>query len=611
VSPPQRLTVGQATIRFLAAQRTVRDGVERPLFAGVLGIFGHGNVAGLGQALMQDQELMRYVPARNEQAMVHVASGYAKASNRLSTWACTSSIGPGATNMVTGAALATVNRLPVLLLPGDIFATRRSGAVLQQLEQPASLELSVNDAFRPVCRYWDRVNRPEQLPSALLSAARVLTDQAETGAVCLAMPQDVQAEAWEFPSELFAPRRWVIGRPVPDGEAVARAVELIRSAKRPLIVAGGGVIYSEAWTALRQLADATGIPVAETQAGKGGVPFDHPLSLGAIGATGTLGANRVAHEADLVVGVGTRYSDFTTASRSAFAGDATFVNVNIAGFDAHKQSALALVGDARATLELLAKALPGYAVEPSYRARAGELNREWNAEVTRRYADDQAPIFAQSAVIGAVNTVSSPRDVVVCAAGSTPGDLHKLWRTRDPKGYHVEYGYSCMGYELPGAIGVRMAEPDREVFVLVGDGTWLMMSGELATALQENVKLVIVLIDSGGYASIGALSESLGMRRFGTQPKGIDFASNLRSFGIVVHVPQTIADLHDALAHARSAERTTAVVVRTNPLVSVPSYDSWWDVPVAQTSTVDSVQSARTAYEQALKTTHTHLKAVT
>jgi 3D-(3,5/4)-trihydroxycyclohexane-1,2-dione acylhydrolase (decyclizing) len=625
MSSTARLTVGQAIVRFLAAQHTVRDGVERPLFAGVLGIFGHGNVAGLGQALMQEQELLRYVPARNEQAMVHIASGYAKASGRMQTWACTSSIGPGATNMVTGAALATVNRLPVLLLPGDVFATRRPGTVLQQLEQPGSLEVSVNDAFRPVCRYWDRVSRPEQLPSALLSAARVLTDQAETGAVCLALPQDVQAEAWEFPAELFEHRRWLIPRALPDADLLARAGQLIRAAKRPLIVAGGGVIYSEAWDALRALADASGIPVAETQAGKGSLPYDHPLALGAIGSTGTFAANRFAREADVVIGVGTRYSDFTTASQSAFAQDATFVNLNVAAVDASKQSALPLVGDARVTLEALADALADHSVDPGYRARAGELNREWDAEVGRLYARDQAPVFAQSAVIGAVNEVSVARDVVVCAAGSMPGDLHKLWRTRDPHGYHLEYGYSCMGYELPGGIGVRLAAPDREVFVMVGDGTWLMMSGELATAIQEDVKLVIVLVDSGGYASIGALSESVGSQRFGTQLRRrdsqgrirvdgdvlpIDLAANIESFGIEVLRPQTVTELRDALRRAREATETTAVYVRTDPLVGVPGYESWWDVPVAETSTVESVQRARAGYEEALRGVHSHVAPV-
>jgi 3D-(3,5/4)-trihydroxycyclohexane-1,2-dione acylhydrolase (decyclizing) len=615
VSGTVRLTTGQAVVRFLAAQRSVRDGEERPFFAGVLGIFGHGNVAGLGQALLADEARLRYVPARNEQAMVHIASGYAKASHRLATWACTSSIGPGATNMITGAALATVNRLPVLLLPGDVFATRRAGAVLQQLELPDAPETSVNDAFRPVCRFWDRVWRPEQLPAALLGAMRVLTDPAETGAACIALPQDVQAEAWDFPEELFAERRWVIPRALPDEVLVRRAANLIRAAQRPLIVAGGGVRYSEASAALRAFAEAAGIPVAETQAGKGALPFDHPLSLGAMGATGTFAANRVGAGADLVLGIGTRFSDFTTASRTAFRDTGvTFVNVNVAAVDAHKHAGLALVGDARATIERLSEALAGWSAPAAVREEAGRLNGEWDAEVARLYARDQAPVFAQSAVIGAVNAAAAPGDVVVGAAGSMPGDLHKLWRAREPAEYHLEYGYSCMGYELPGGMGARMAEPGRQVFVMVGDGSWLMMSGELATAIQEGIKLVVVLVDSAGYASIGALSESVGGGRFGTQlrrrgadgmialdgePLGIDLAANAASFGVSVLRPQTIAELGDALASARAADETTVVYVRTDPLVGVPGYESWWDVPVAEAGGPESLEEIREAYRRA------------
>jgi 3D-(3,5/4)-trihydroxycyclohexane-1,2-dione acylhydrolase (decyclizing) len=615
VSGTVRLTVGQAIVRFLAAQRSVRDSAERPFFAGVLGIFGHGNVAGLGQALLADEDRLRYVPARNEQAMVHIAAGYAKAANRLSTWACTSSIGPGATNMVTGAALATVNRLPVLLLPGDVFATRRPGAVLQQLEDPSAPETSVNDVFRPVCRFWDRVWRPEQLPAALLGAMRVLTDPAETGAACIALPQDVQAEAWDFPAELFDERRWVIARPLPDENLMRRAADLVRSAERPLVVAGGGVRYSEAAGALRAFAEATGIPVSETQAGKGALPYDHPLSLGAMGATGTFAANRIAAQADVVLGVGTRFSDFTTASRTAFQDPGVrFVNVNVAAMDAQKHSGLALVGDARATIEGLGALLAGWSAPAAVREGAAELNREWDAEVTRLYARDQAPVFAQSAVIGAVNAAAAPGDVVVCAAGSMPGDLHKLWRAREPAEYHLEYGYSCMGYELPGGMGVRMADPGREVFVMVGDGSWLMMSGELATAIQEGVKVVVVLVDSGGYASIGALSDSVGGGRFGTQlrrrgsdgrialdgePLGIDLAANAASFGIPVLRPQTVAELGEALATARTAAETTVVYVRTDPMVGVPGYESWWDVPVAETGGPPELERIREEYRKA------------
>src|SRR3954452_3554068 len=468
-----RLTAAQALIRFLAAQHVERDGVEQQFFGGCFGIFGHRNVAGIGEALYEAPELLPYHQGRSEQGMVHVASGYARMKNRLGALVCTTSIGPGATNMVTGAALATVNRLPVLLLPGDVFASRRPDPVLQQLEDPAAGDISVNDCFRPVSRYFDRIWRPEQVTSAALQAMRVLTNQAETGAVTLAFPQDVQAEAYDYPDEFLARRVWHIPRALPDDAALARAVDVIRSAEKPLIVAGGGVIYSEATEALRAFCEQTGIPAGETQAGKGSLPYDHPCALGAIGVTGTFAANRVAAEADVVIGIGTRWSDFTTASKTAFRNpNVRFVNVNVADFDAHKHAGVALVGDARATLERLAELLQGY---ETARDDAARLNREWDAEVARLYALEHDPP-AQSAVIGAVNDASGPRDVVVCAAGSMPGDLHKLWRTRDPKSYHVEYGFSCMGYEIAGGLGVKLAAPEREVYVLVGDGSYLMMA---------------------------------------------------------------------------------------------------------------------------------------
>ena len=505
----ERLTMAQALVRFLTAQHVERDGEERPFFAGVFGIFGHGNVAGVGQALQQYADRLRYYQSRNEQAQVHTAAAYARMKNRLQTLACTSSVGPGATNMITGAAGATINRLPVLLLPGDVFATRRVGSVLQQLEAGWSLDVSVNDAFRPVSRYWDRIARPEQLVSSALEAMRVLTSQAETGAVTLALPQDVQAEAFDFPVEFLRHRVWHIPRPLPDPAALARAVELIRGSQRPLIVAGGGVIYSAATEELRAFAERTGIPVAETQAGKGALPFDHPSSLGAMGVTGTPGANLTAREADLVIGIGTRYSDFTTASRTAFQNPALrFVNLNVAELDALKHAATALVGDARATLEVLTDALREWEVAPEYRAAAARRNREWDREVERIYSLGHRPLLSQGEIVGAVDRSAGPRDVVVCAAGSLPGDLHKLWRSRDPKSYHVEYGYSCMGYEVAGGLGVKMAAPEREVYVLVGDGSWLMMSSELATAIQEGHKLLVVLIDNHGFASIGGLSNA-------------------------------------------------------------------------------------------------------
>src|SRR5918997_5493109 len=442
-----RLTTAQALVRFLANQYVERDGVEHRFFAGVFGIFGHGNVAGVGQALQQYSDELTYYQARNEQAMVHTASAYARTKNRLSSFACTTSIGPGATNMVTGAALATINRLPVLLLPGDVFASRAPDPVLQQLEAPHDGTLSVNDCFGPVSRYWDRIDRPEQIIPAALAAMRVLTNQAETGAVTLALPQDVQAEAFDFPEEFLEKRVWSVPRALPDAVALERAEALIREARRPMIVSGGGTIYSEATEALQRFAERTGIPVGETQAGKGSVPYDHPCSLGAVGATGTFAANRAAREADLVIGIGTRWTDFTTASKSAFQNpNVRFVNINVAGFDASKHAGIALVGDARSTLQALDDALSGYDVEPDYREQNAAESLQWDREVGRLYGLGHGPLPAQSEAIGAVNSFSDPEDVVVCAAGSMPGDLHKLWRTRDPKGSNIEYGYSCMGY---------------------------------------------------------------------------------------------------------------------------------------------------------------------
>jgi 3D-(3,5/4)-trihydroxycyclohexane-1,2-dione acylhydrolase (decyclizing) len=616
-----RLTVAQAVVRFLAAQRTERDGVRHRFFAGCFGIFGHGNVAGLGQALLAselaDPAALPYRQARNEQAMVHAAAGYARLRHRLSTMACTSSIGPGATNMVTGAALATINRLPVLLLPGDVFATRAASPVLQELEDPRGYDVSVNDAFRPVSRFFDRVWRPEQLPAALLGALRVLTDPAETGAVTVALPQDVQTEAADWPVELFADRVWHVPRPVPEPAALARAVALVRRARRPLIVAGGGVHHSEAAAALRELVDATGIPVAETQAGKGSLPYDHPLALGAVGSTGTTAANRIAAAADVVIGVGTRYSDFTTASRTAFAAPGVrFVNVNVAGFDAAKHSAAAVVADARTALRALRTALAGWSTGAGYRAEARRLAAEWDQTVQRAYTLGHRPLPAQSEVIGAVNEVSGPRDVVVCAAGSMPGDLHKLWRTRDPAGYHVEYGYSCMGYEIAGGLGARMAigdsaDPDRDVYVMVGDGSYLMMAQELVTAVAERVKLIVVLVQNHGFASIGELSEVVGAPRFGTwyryrDPDSgrldgdrlpVDLAANAASLGVRVFRASTVDDLRAALRAAAAHTGGPALVhVETDPLVPAPGSESWWDVPVAEVSELDSTRQARKSY---------------
>ena len=622
-----RLTAAQALVRFLGAQYVERDGVWQRFFGGCFGIFGHGNVAGLGEALLAHGDVLPYHQARNEQGMVHIAVGYARMRNRLGTLVCTTSIGPGATNMVTGAALATVNRLPVLLVPGDIFASHRPDPVLQQLEVPWAGDVSVNDAFRPVSRFFDRISRPEQVIPAALSAMRVLTNPAEAGAVTLAFPQDVQAEAFDCPHEFLAERTWHVPRVAADHESLARAVTAIRSSSRPLVVAGGGVVYSEASAALQAFCEATGIPVGETQAGKGSLTYDHPSCLGAIGATGTFAANRVAAEADLVIGIGTRYSDFTTASTTAFREEGVrFVNVNVADFDAAKQAGVRVVADARAALEQLTEALADWSVPEAYRDRAARLNREWDAEVARLYSLGHSPLPAQSEVIGAVNDASGPEDVVVCAAGAMPGDLHKLWRTRDPKGYHVEYGYSCMGYEIAGGIGVKLAAPEREVYVLVGDGSYLMLPGELVTAVQERVKLTVVLVDNHGFNSIGALSRSLGLEGFGTQYRyaqnglpvldgdedppaqlPLDLAANAASLGADAVRVGSVAELREALAKARDATGTTVIVVEVDRYEGVPGYESWWDVPIAEVSERPEVQRAWADYVKARTAERRHL----
>ncbi len=614
-----RLTMAQALVRFLAAQFSERDGVEQRFINGCFGIFGHGNVAGVGEALFEQPDLLTYYQARNEQAMVHAAVGYARMRNRLATMACTSSIGPGATNMVTGAALATINRLPVLLLPGDVFASRPVDPVLQQLEVPWRGDASVNDCFQPVSRYWDRITRPEQLVPSALEAMRVLTNPAETGAVTLALPQDVQAEAYDYPPALFEKRIWTVPRAEPDSRALDRAAAMIHAADRPMIVAGGGVIYSEATGALQQFVEMTGIPVGETQAGKGSLPYDHPSNLGAVGATGTLAANRLAREADVVIGIGTRWTDFTTASRTVFgSAHVHFINLNVLDFDAHKNSGLGLVGDARASIAALSARLRGYAVDASYGDLAARLNKDWDREVDRLYHLGHGPLPAQSEVIGAVNDAAGPRDVVVCAAGSMPGDLHKLWRTRDPKQYHVEYGYSCMGYEIAGALGVKMAAPDREVFAMVGDGSYLMLGTEIVTAVQEGIKLIIVLVDNHGFNSIGGLSRSLGTDGFGTQYRfrkngsigldsdrapgavlPIDLAANAASLGADAVRVRSVDELRGALERARLATRTSVICVEVDRYQAVPDYESWWDVPVAEVATVEAVKAARREYEKA------------
>ena len=605
-----RLTAAQALIKFLSAQYIEVDGEEGRFFTAGWGIFGHGNVAGLGQAILESGEFRYHVP-RNEQAMVLTAAAYAKSKNRTRAMFCTSSIGPGATNMITGAAVATVNRLPVLLLPGDIFARRNVAPVLQQVESSQSQNISVNDCFKPVSRYWDRLERPDQLLTALPEAMRVLTSPSETGAVTLAFPQDTQAEAYDYPVSFFEKRVWHVNRSRPGKEAIQRAAQVIKNAKSPLIIAGGGVIYSGAEDALGTFADKFGIPVSETQAGKGSLRFDNPLNLGAVGVTGAKSANEIMREADVIIGIGTRYNDFVTQSKTGFKNpDVKFVNINIDPFDAAKHNSVALTGDARETLQELSDALGNFSTPSDYRQRAARLNAEWDAEVTRIYGLEHGPQISQGEVIGAVNRAAGENGVLVAAAGSLPGDLHKLWRARHSKQYNMEYGYSTMGYEVAGGVGSKMAFPDREIFVMVGDGSYLMMSQEIVTSIQEGIKINVVLINNHGYASIGALSRKVGCNTFGTNYRyrnpetgmldggnlPVDFAANAASMGAKTQYVKSLADLEDALEQSIKNDVTTVTVIETDPLEYVPAYLSWWDVPVAEVSDMPAVKSALSDY---------------
>jgi 3D-(3,5/4)-trihydroxycyclohexane-1,2-dione acylhydrolase (decyclizing) len=608
----RRLTTAQALVRFLSAQYSERDGVRHRLIAGTWGIFGHGNVAGIGQALLEaGEDTMPFHQGRNEQSMVHAAVGYARQLNRLSAQAVTTSIGPGATNLVTGAALATINRLPVLLLPGDYFATRSADPLLQQLEHPVEADVSVNDTLRPVSRYFDRITRPEMLIPAALNAMRVLADPADTGAVTLALPQDVQAEAYDWPEEFFAERVWHVRRPVADPYELAEAVRAIRAAERPLIVAGGGVHHSEAEAALKALVDATGIPVASTQAGKGSLRHDHPADLGGIGHTGTAVSDDIARTADLIVGVGTRYTDFTTASNTLFQQPGVrFVNLNITAFDAHKLAARPLVADARTGLEALTEGLSGHRVDAAYEAEYRAGKARWEEVVEAAYRAEDSAVPTQTQVLGALDAVVGDDDVVINAAGSLPGDLHKLWRARGPRQYHLEYGYSCMGYEIPAGIGVQQAAPGTPVWSLVGDGTYLMMPTEIVTAVQEGLPVNLVLIQNHGYASIGGLSEEVGGERFGTAyryraadgtfsgaPLPVDLAANAASLGMDVIRAKTVRELRDALTAARASDRPTCVYVETDPTPTAPPAEAWWDVPVAEVASRDAASSARARYD--------------
>ncbi|MEU0306890.1 MULTISPECIES: 3D-(3,5/4)-trihydroxycyclohexane-1,2-dione acylhydrolase (decyclizing) [Streptomyces] len=646
--PTRRLTTAQALVAFLARQYTERDGRRHRLISATWGIFGHGNVAGIGQALVEagngsrkrngDHSVTRtgprmpYLQGRNEQAMVHAAVGYARQSGRLSAHAVTTSIGPGATNLVTGAALATINHLPVLLLPGDTFATRPADPVLQQLEVPYAGDVSVNDCLRPVSRYFDRVTRPEALIPAALQAMRVLADPAETGAVTLALPQDVQAEAYDWPEEFFAERVWRVRRPAPDTAELEAAVRAVRSARRPLIVAGGGVRHSAAEETLAAFTAATRIPVASTQAGKGALRHDHPADVGGIGHTGTATADELARTADLVIGVGTRYTDFTTASGTLFENPAVrFLNLNITGFDAHKLAALPLVADARTGLEALTSALAGrgYRIDPAYETEYTGAKEAWEEQVEASFTTpDPTARPTQTQVLGLLDTLVTEEDILINAAGSLPGDLHKLWRTRSRDQYHVEYGYSCMGYEIPAAIGVLLAteaqgHEGRPVWALVGDGTYLMNPTEIVTAVQENLPLRLLILQNHGYASIGGLSEAVGGERFGTAyrhrdpdggftgpPLPVDLAANAASLGMRVLRATTVDDLRKALAEARSAEGPTCVYVETETPDTVsgpPPAQAWWDVPVAETASRPAAVTAREEYDRRVAARRHHL----
>ncbi len=600
-----RLTMAQALVRFLAAQRTVLDGQKLPLFAGVFAIFGHGNVAGLGEALHQARDTLPTLRAHNEQAMAHAAIAFAKTLRRRRMMACTTSIGPGATNMVTAAALAHVNRLPVLLLPGDVFAGRRPDPVLQQIESFADPTVSANDCFRPVSRFWDRITRPEQILQSLPQAMRILTDPAECGPVTLCLPQDVQTEAYDYPAEFFRERDWLPRRAPPDADQLAAAAAALARATAPLIVAGGGVRYALAEAALADFAARRRIPVAETQAGKGALAWDHPLACGALGVTGAASANALAAAADVVLAIGTRLADFTTASRSLFANPAAMlIQLNAAAFDAGKHAALPLVADAAVGLAALDRAIAGYQAPPAWADKARRGTAEWNATVERVTAPSNAALPSDAQVLGAVNRAATPDGIVVCAAGGLPGELHKLWRVRQAGTYHVEYGYSCMGYEIAGGLGVKLAAPEREVTVLVGDGSYLMMNSEIATSVQLGAKLTIVLLDNGGFGCINRLQAATGGASFNNlfaAGSGVDFAAHAASLGAVSRRVAGIAELEVALAESRAAPRSCVIVIATDPALSTGEGGAWWDVAVPDVSARPEVAVARAGYEAAKK----------
>ncbi len=618
-----RRTVGQALAHYLAVQYSEFEGERRRLIPGVWGIFGHGNVAGFGQALQEygDRlDLPLYRP-QNEQGQVHAAAAFARHADRLATFACTASVGPGSTNMITGAALATINRLPVLLLPSDIFANRIPDPVLQQLEHPSEHDVSVNDAFRPVSRFYTRISRPEQLLHALPEAMRVLTDPAETGAVTISLPEDVQAEAYDWPRAFFEPRTWRIRRPVPEPDAITEAVQHLRSARNPIIIAGGGVKYAHASDALARLAERHAIPIVETQAGKGAVPWDHPTNLGSVGTLGTIPGNTFAESADVVLAIGTRLSDFTTASRSILPAGATLLHVNVSAMDAFKMQGVPIVADAKHALTTLDAALGVAPLQgaASRRAALDEARATWHALVDDITAPRGGEGVTQPEVLGITQEVFGGDAVVINAAGSMPGDLVRLWRPTDPRAYHVEYGFSCMGYEIPAGIGVRMAEPDpqRPVVTLIGDGSYLMMNSELVTAVAEGLDLTLIVVDNHGFQSIHGLQRSCGTPTFGVElrhrdassghldgnPVAIDFTAHATAMGANAVFTRDADAFRSALTSARGARGVQVIVVETQPDARAGSYGigAWWDVPIAETSDQASVQEARAKYVEALE----------
>ena len=611
MSKTTRLTMAQALVRYLSAQFTLIDGQQVPLFNGMFAIFGHGNVTGLGEALEDSGDALPVYRAHNEQAMAHAAIAFAKASKRQRMMACTTSVGPGATNMVTAAALAHVNRLPVLLLPGDTFASRLPDPVLQQVEDFSDPTITANDCFRPVSRYWDRITRPEQLLQSLPQAMAVLTDPVNTGPVTLALPQDVQTQAWDYPNALFEPRIHVPTRMGADNHQLAKAVELIAAARRPLVIAGGGVHYSGATKELASFASRWNIPVAETQAGKSALAWDHPCNVGAIGVTGSSAANELAEQSDLLIAIGTRLQDFTTGSGLVLdGGDKTLLSINIARYDTVKRFSVALEGDARRSLQDIDSQIGACSVESHWQEQVEASRQQWNQTVTDVTRATDADLPSDAEIIGAVNQVFANSATVVAAAGGIPGELHKLWRASDDDGYHLEYGFSCMGYEIAGGIGVKMAQPQRDVVVMVGDGSYLMMNSEIATAVALDQKLIIVVVNNQGFGCINRLQTSQGGKGYNNlwdssyapdaYPE-IDFVQHARSLGAQAEKADSLADFSDALKRAQQSSNTSVVVIDADPVPSTQDGGAWWDVPVAEVSDNPDVQQAAKAYQQKLK----------